>query len=361
MKPINKKILSLVIAAVLIFGSAVSAFAADMDPDKAVKGTAAYLCRTVPAPEYGSEWVIIGLARSGCEVPENYFAGYYSALEDYVKQCEGVLHKKKYTDYSRTILAVTAIGKDARNVGGYDLTYPLGDYKKTIWQGFNSTIWALIALDSGDYPMPYNEEAEVHATRQMYVDEILSRQLDDGGWNLTDKGGEGKADSDMTGMALQALSSYKDQPAVKAAIEKALVCIADLQEEDGGFASWGTHNSESCAQIIVALTALSEPFDGPEFLKNGKTMADNLLSFRLEDGSYMHVKEGGQGNFMATEQGMYSSVALQRYLSGKSGLYKMQDAVDLVTPKTEKQEHINWKETLNERIRKLVQLVKANR
>ena len=38
-------------------------------------------------------------------------------------------------------------------MGGYDLTKPLGDYDRTIWQGLNGPIWALIALDSRDYPM----------------------------------------------------------------------------------------------------------------------------------------------------------------------------------------------------------------
>ncbi len=33
-------------------------------------------------------------------------------------------------------------------MAGYDLTKALGDYDKTIWQGLNGPIWALIALDS---------------------------------------------------------------------------------------------------------------------------------------------------------------------------------------------------------------------
>ena len=51
-----------------------------------------------------------------------------------VKACDGNLHDKKYTEYSRLIVALSSIGKDARNVAGYDLTKALGDYDKTIWQ-----------------------------------------------------------------------------------------------------------------------------------------------------------------------------------------------------------------------------------
>ena len=46
------------------------------------------------------------------------------------------------------------------------------------------------------------------------------------------------------------------QKAVKAAVDKALDVLSELQLATGGFGSWGTENSESCAQVIVALTAL---------------------------------------------------------------------------------------------------------
>lgn len=85
-----------------------------------------------------------------------------------------------------------------------DLTTALGDYDKTIWQGLNGPIWALIALDSGNYAMPVNQDAKTQAARQMYIDRILARQLSDGGWSLS---GAGVSDPGITGMALQALAS----------------------------------------------------------------------------------------------------------------------------------------------------------
>ena len=61
----------------------------------------------------------------------------------------------------------------------------------------------------------------------------------------------------MTAMAIQALAPYyKTNETVKAAVDKALEALSALQRSDGGFGSWGTVNSESCAQVIVALTAL---------------------------------------------------------------------------------------------------------
>ena len=116
-------------------------------------------------------------------MPEEYYQKYYATVESYVKACDGVLHDKKYTEYSRLIVALSSIGKDAGDVAGYDLTKPLGDYGKTIWQGLNGPIWALIAGFKG-LPMPENPEAATQATRQMYIDRILDCQLPDGGWSL---------------------------------------------------------------------------------------------------------------------------------------------------------------------------------
>ena len=177
MKQRWRRPVSLALAWVLALSLSTGAWAAVSDERlaDAVTDTAAYMYRTVKDPQVGSiggEWAVLGLARSGYEVPEEYYQKYYATVESYVKACDGVLHDKKYTEYSRLIVALSSIGKDARDVAGYDLTKPLGDYGKTIWQGLNGPIWALIALDSKDYPMPENPEAATQATRQMYIDRI---------------------------------------------------------------------------------------------------------------------------------------------------------------------------------------------
>ena len=187
-----------------------------------LQGSAANMLSAVKVPEVGSiggEWAVIGLARSGYPLPANYFDDYYARVEKYVKDCAGVLHERKYTEYSRVILALTAIGRDPSNVAGYNLLPPLGNFEKTIWQGLNGPIWALIALNSGSYEIPKNPSAKTQATRQLYINEILNNQLADGGWNLTDTG---NSDPDMTAMALQALAKYQDQKSVQSATDKAL-------------------------------------------------------------------------------------------------------------------------------------------
>mgnify|MGYP004466845861 CR=1 FL=1 len=322
---------SILLMFVLILGLCGNAVAVGNDAlDKALTDTAKYLYETVETPRVGSiggEWVVIGLARSEYAVPKEYYQKYYAAVEDYVVQRRGVLHEKKYTEYSRVIVALAAIGKDARDVASYDLTKPLGDYERTIWQGLNGPIWALIALDSRDYPMPENPEAKIQATRQMYIDRILDCQLSNGGWSLLGTAADGRetADPDITGMALQALAKYCDQSAVAAAVEQALACMSAQQNADGGFSSWGTANSESCAQMIVALCELGVPLDDVRFVKNGNTMLDNLLTFYTSGKGFRHTKDGGGSDQMASEQGLYSLVAAQRAVQGRNSLYRMSD------------------------------------
>ena len=332
----KKRIICLLLAVVLILSLSVPALAA-YDLDDIVQASAKYLLNTVKEPQVGSiggEWAVIGLARSGYDIPQSYWDDYYTAVEEYVKSRDGVLHKKKYTDYSRVVVAITAIGADPTNVAGYDLLKPLGDFDKTIWQGINGPTWALIALDSGNYDIPVNAEAKTQATRQLYIDEILSRQLDDGGWNLTDKGGDGQSDPDITGMALQALAKYQDQSKVKTATEKALACLSEMQDAEGGYSSYDVENSESVVQVIVALCELGIDLEDSRFVKKGNTLLDNLLSFRKADGSFIHTSGGGGSDQMSTEQGFYGIVAAMRAAAGKNSLYRMSDTTIRVSANT---------------------------
>ena len=297
-----------------------------------VQGSAAYMVSAVKSPEVGSiggEWAIIGLARSGYTVPTNYYEDYYARVEKYVKNCSGVLHERKYTEYSRVILALTAIGRDPSKVAGYNLLMPLGDFEKTIWQGLNGPIWALIALDSGNYEIPKNPAAKTQATRQLYIDEILNSQMKDGGWSLT---GTGDSDVDISAMALQALAKYQDQKAVKTATDSALTWLSKNQDSKGGYASWGTTNVESVAQVIVALCELGMNLNDSRFVKNGHTLTENLLSFRQSNGGFYHVLDGSDGNNqMSAEQGFYALVAIDRAENGKNSLYRMGDVKKATT------------------------------
>lgn len=263
----------------------------------------------------GGEWMVIGLARSGRTVP----AGYYDNVVEYVKanaDANERLHPTKVTDNARVILALTAIGKDVTNVGGHNLLKGLDSMDYVQAQDINGPIFTLIALDSHNYPTMGD------VTREKLIQVILDAQLNDGGWNLS---GE-NADPDMTAMAIQALAPYyKTNETVKAAVDKALEALSALQRTDGGFGSWGTVNSESCAQVIVALTALGiDPTADSRFVKNGHTVLDALAGFYVTGGGFRHTA-GGERNDMATEQGYYALAAYYRFANGQTRLYDMSD------------------------------------
>lgn len=263
----------------------------------------------------GGEWMVIGLARSGRTVP----AGYYDNVVEYVKanaDANERLHPTKVTDNARVILALTAIGKDVTNVGGHNLLKGLDNMDYVQTQDINGPIFTLIALDSHNYPTMGD------VTREKLIQVILDAQLPDGGWNLS---GE-NADTDMTAMAIQALAPYyKTNETVKAAVDKALEALSALQRTDGGFGSWGTVNSESCAQVIVALTALGiDPTADSRFVKNGHTVLDALAGFYVTGGGFRHTA-GGERNDMATEQGYYALAAYYRFVNGQTRLYDMSD------------------------------------
>ena len=288
-----------------------------------VTQTGEFLHNSVAEPIFGSvggEWLILGLARSGLEISDEYFETYFQNLSVYTAQQGGVLHAKKYTEYSRVVLAVTAIGKDPLDVGGFNMLLPLADFEQTVFQGINGPIFALLALDSGNYEIPENTADSTQATRDMYVDYILNAQLPDGGWSLM--GGE--PEIDLTAMALQALAKYQDRKDVAEAIDKGLTILSERQNENGGYQYSAAEQAscESVAQVIVALAELGISLDDSRFVKNGKTLLDGILQFRQADGGFSHLVDG-ETDLLATEQAFYALVAAKRLADGESSLYRM--------------------------------------
>ena len=255
--------------------------------------TAALLLEKNPEPipgPLGGEWLVLGMCRLGYDLPEGWIDGYRQKLERYVTDCGGILHDRKYTEYSRVILTVTAMGGDARNVAGYDLTAPLEDYEQTIFQGVNGAIYALLALDSGNYGS--------EAIRERYIAHILEKELPDGGWCMMGDVPE----ADVTAMALQALAKYRDREDVGAAVERGLKVLEAAEYT----------TSEAVSQTIVALSELGMPADEKVKL---------LLTYQTEAGDFRHVMDG-DADALSTEQAFYALVSASLQTGGKS-LYRM--------------------------------------
>lgn len=322
--------------------AAVAVLTADNGGDKAdyktaLNETMAQLAATVTEPSFGTgagEWTVLSLARGNYyPTGDKYFEDYYSRIEQTVKEkaasvnLNGALHKVKSTENSRLIMALSAIGKDPTKVGGVDLVgaYSANGFNWIKKQGLNGPVFALIALDT------YNYKTSDATIRQQCVNYILAAELSGGGWALSGTA----ADPDMTAMALQALARYADNADVKAAAERGFAALSRIQKDNGGYASWGSVNSESIAQVIVACTAWGiDPSTDSRFVKSGGSPIDALLEFYIPDGKgFAHVLEttggytGGEVNAMATDQACYALVAYDRFVNNKNALYDMTDVV----------------------------------
>lgn len=342
MKPkrISSYVLCIFIALTMILGSLTVSFggAADVnysqnDIEKYIEKTGEYLIRAIGDPGYsmvGGDWSIIGLSRSQMKLPEGYTESYYKNVQTTLTEEKGELTRNKYSEYSRLILTLTAIGKNPANVAGYNLIGKLSDLTLVEKQGINGPIYALMALDSFGYSIPKSEAAQVQSTEDLLIGYILERELAGGGFCLSGT----VADPDVTAAVLQAFSNHINREDVKAAVDRSLKFLSSVQTDSGGFTGWttqGTENTESIVQVILALTSLGiDPTSDERFIKadaKGKASdpMEALMSFRLGDGSYRHIPEG-DSDLMATEQAMLALVAYQRLQANESPIFHMKDS-----------------------------------
>ena len=141
------------------------------------------------------------------------------------------------------------------------------------------------------------------------IDKLGSMQLDDGGWAVSGQ----YSDPDVTAMCLQALAECEVRSDdCENMLKLAVAYLSKVQNEDGSYSSYGSPTCESCAQVIIALNSLDiDPMSDGRFIKNGNTIRDAMLGFRLEDGSFCHIQED-KANTMACIQALGALVSLQQ-------------------------------------------------
>ena len=267
---------------------------------------------------YG-EWLILALARGGIisgtdtsGAAVTYLENAYSVLRD-MRDTK----MSQPTDYARVTLAMSALGVEAPQ----SVLDVVRDYDRVAAQGINAVTYALLALDSKPY-----KDAGDDALRDKYVALLLDNACESGGWVY---GGDktSTADVDMTAMVLQALAPYylNGDANVKSAVDKGLSALKAMQKSTGGFASYGTYNAESTAQVIVALTALGIDPTSAEWKQTGDPI-EALLHFYDASASMFRHTTNGKADQMATEQSAYALVAYKRFVSKQNRLYDMSDA-----------------------------------
>lgn len=301
--------------------------------DEAYAGAKAYIQSAVSAPVVSylfGEWAVLGQARAKVPLSEAYIAAYYEKVVAYVQKnmgADGVLvdpesRNPTVTDNERIILALTAIGKDPANVGDKNLLTALQDkdimkVTDTSNTDINGLVMGLLALNSRNYT----------SDTSWLVQAVLEQQNKDGSWSAS-ADTKPVGDVDMTAMALQALAPYhKDggNETVNTAVEKALNWLS------GKYRS-GYDSSESCAQVVIALSALNlDANTDARFTKTveGKTLSvlGNLLQYRVaENGGFKHQFADKAVNEMATEQALCAMAAYARFTEKANALYDMTDA-----------------------------------
>lgn len=302
--------------------------------DEAYAGAKAYIQSAVSAPVVSylfGEWAVLGQARAKVPLSEAYIAAYYEKVVAYVQKnmgADGVLvdpesRNPTVTDNERIVLALTAIGKDPANVGGKNLLAALQDkdimkVTDTSYTDINGLVMGLLALNSRNYT----------SDTSWLVQAILGQQNADGSWSAS-ADTKPASDVDMTAMALQALAPYyKDggNETVNTAVNKALQWLSDK------YKGTGYTSAESCAQVVIALSALNlDANTDARFTKTveGKTLSvlGNLLQYRVaENGGFKHQFADKAVNEMATEQALCAMAAYARFTEKANALYDMTDA-----------------------------------
>lgn len=260
----------------------------------------------------GSDWVAIGLARSGVNVPLETKINYVKPVAEKVKKR---LNRFSATDLARTIIMMNAMNVDPTKVEGQNLVQNLFESDKV--NSVTGYAFTLLALDTKKYEIP----AEAKWNRAALVQALLQAQHTDGGWTYDSSSSKESASNvDVTSMVLAALAPYQDQADVKPAIQKAVDYLYKQQLGNGGFAADGQENSNSTAQAIIGLSLVRD-VDHDRLNK----AVQNLMSYQLPNGEFKWLPSDQKGSGMATEQAF---LALLQFKDLGKSIYDWSNVVE---------------------------------
>ncbi len=284
-----------------------------------------------------SQWFAFAASRIGIEDNQaQYLARLQQVVEYYYANLEAEKENLKATDWHRLALTIRACGGDPTAFGVdpegnpinliADGTYDciMGDPGQ---QGINGYIWALIALDSGDYQEPDNASWG----REELTAAILEEQQENGGFGLRSD----ETNVDITAMAVTALAPYQEDEAVQTAVNGALEYLSEAQNADGTMSTDGERTAESTGWTLTAVCSAGlDPETEERFVKEGGGLLDGILLFRQEDGGFIHsldAEEEQESGAMAGYQTVYALESYRRFLADEPALFDLTDA-ETVSP-----------------------------
>ncbi|MEK4736722.1 MULTISPECIES: DUF4430 domain-containing protein [Bacillus] len=264
----------------------------------------------------GSDWVAIGLARSGVNVPLETKINYVKPVAEKVKKR---LNRFSATDLARTIIMMNAMNVDPTKVEGQNLVQNLFESDKV--NSVTGYAFTLLALDTKKYEIPAEAKWNRAALVQALLQALLQAQHTDGGWTYDSSSSKESASNvDVTSMVLAALAPYQDQADVKPAIQKAVDYLYKQQLGNGGFAADGQENSNSTAQAIIGLSLVKD-VDHDRLNK----AVQNLMSYQLPNGEFKWLPSDQKGSGMATEQAF---LALLQFKDLGKSIYDWSNVVE---------------------------------
>ena len=188
-------------------------------------------------------------------------------------------------------------------------------FNNTIGQkGIMSYVYGLNMLEACE---SVNVDFTCEHSRESIILTLISLQLSDGGYSLS--GDEG--DVDVTAMTLKSLAHFythsseyefstKEADEINSSIDYSIAFLLANQCSSGAYASYGSACSESTAQVILTVAALSLDFS--DFINNDNSLLDGLLLYRMPDGSFSHTDSPLVTNDMASTQAFEALSAICR-------------------------------------------------
>ena len=228
------------------------------------------------------------------------------------------------TNIDRKIMTLTARGIDCTKLSKYNNGEPFIDAKGNEVDDFvsilynysggwtiNGPIFALIALDMGNYTIPEN----TLWTRDKLLETILTHKYLSDGFGL-----------DMVTMLMQSIAPYQNDPVygerVKAKLWEGFDIVmnsfgTDPFDNPFGVQWGGVYTSEGASQIICAFSAMGVDVHTDVRLNNGKdSVLTSFLNYADFDEGYFAHSNTTPKNAMATYQGCYATQWYLGFLNG---------------------------------------------
>lgn len=257
-------------------------------------------------------WSAISLRKYSLPISERFARENYGEVKAY-----GV-NDFSNTELEKLIINLISLGYSPYNFGGHDLVAEL--LNRDINQFMvNDLAFAELVYKYGNVKGSYKITRDEIADKLLALqNKITSGDKEIAGWSLYGN----SVNPDITGMVINALSSFYDREDIRAAVDSAVDGMAILQNKSGYIPDEYGYFSESISTSIIGLVSVGVNPEGVLFTKEKGDLVSALMSFKGDKGQFKHALGGGN-NYIASEQALRALIALKGYKSkGKYDFYK---------------------------------------